>query len=62
MSKKVKSLIEKLHEQYTQPNLIQPTFITDFPTETSPLAKKRPDDPNLTRRLFLRDLPTPPDE
>ncbi len=44
-------LIEKLHEQYTQPNLIEPTFITDFPTETSPLAKKRQDNPALTRRF-----------
>ena len=44
-------LIEKLHEQYTQPNLIEPTFITDFPTETSPLAKKRSDNPALTRRF-----------
>ena len=46
-------LIEKLHEQYTQPNLIEPTFITDFPTETSPLAKKRPDNPALTRRFEI---------
>lgn len=44
-------LIEKLHEQYTQPNLIGPTFITDFPVETSPLAKKRADNPALTRRF-----------
>ena len=44
-------LIEKLHEVYTQPHLIQPTFITDFPTETSPLAKKKPADPALTRRF-----------
>ena len=44
-------LIEKLHEQYTQPRLIQPTFITDFPTETSPLAKKHADNPALTRRF-----------
>ncbi len=44
-------LIEKLHEVYTQPKLIQPTFITDFPIETSPLAKKRPDNPALTRRF-----------
>ncbi|MCS6776719.1 MAG: lysine--tRNA ligase [Chloroherpetonaceae bacterium] len=44
-------LIEKLHETYTQPHLIQPTFITDFPLETSPLAKKRPDNPGLTRRF-----------
>lgn len=44
-------LIEKLHETYTQPKLIQPTFITDFPVETSPLAKKRQDNPALTRRF-----------
>lgn len=44
-------LIEKLHEQYTQPTLLEPTFITDFPTETSPLAKMRPDNPALTRRF-----------
>lgn len=44
-------LIEKLHETYTQPHLIQPTFITDFPIETSPLAKKRQDNPALTRRF-----------
>ena len=44
-------IIEKLHEKYTQPTLIQPTFITDFPTETSPLAKKVPGDPSLTRRF-----------
>lgn len=47
----VGGIIEKLHERFTQPNLIQPTFITDFPLETSPLAKKRPDNPNLTRRF-----------
>jgi len=46
-------LIEKLHEVYTQPTLIQPTFITDFPTETSPLAKKWPDNPALTRRFEI---------
>jgi len=46
-------LIEKLHEQYTQPTLIEPTFIVDFPTETSPLAKMHPDNPALTRRFEL---------
>jgi lysyl-tRNA synthetase class 2 len=44
-------IIEKLHERFTQPNLIQPTFITDFPLETSPLAKKRSDNPNQVRRF-----------
>lgn len=47
----VGGIIEKLHERFTQPNLIQPTFITDFPLETSPLAKKNPDNPALTRRF-----------
>jgi len=46
-------IIEKIHERFTQPRLIQPTFIVDFPQETSPLAKKRPDDPNLTRRFEI---------
>ncbi len=47
----VGGIIEKLHERFTQPSLIQPTFITDFPLETSPLAKKHPQNPNLTRRF-----------
>jgi lysyl-tRNA synthetase class 2 len=49
----VGGIIEKLHEKYTQPTLIQPTFITDFPTETSPLAKKVPGNPALTRRFEI---------
>jgi len=44
-------IIEKLHELYTQPTLVQPTFITDFPIETSPLAKRHPTNPSLTRRF-----------
>lgn len=47
----VGGIIEKIHERFVQPNLVQPTFITDFPIETSPLAKKRPDNPSLTRRF-----------
>lgn len=47
----VGGIIEKLHEVYTQPKLIQPTFITEFPLETSPLARKKPGDPTLTRRF-----------
>jgi lysyl-tRNA synthetase class 2 len=46
-------IVEKLHERFTQPKLIQPTFITDFPTETSPLAKKMPGNPDLTRRFEI---------
>ncbi|MBW3622877.1 MAG: lysine--tRNA ligase [Armatimonadetes bacterium] len=47
----VGGIIEKIHERFTQPHLVQPTFITDFPLETSPLAKKRPDNPRLVRRF-----------
>jgi lysyl-tRNA synthetase class 2 len=47
----VGGIIEKLHERFTQPHLIQPTFITDFPIETSPLAKRSPSNPALTRRF-----------
>ena len=47
----VGGIIEKIHERFVQPNLMQPTFITDFPLETSPLAKKRQDNPNLVRRF-----------
>ncbi|HOM72163.1 MAG TPA: lysine--tRNA ligase, partial [Armatimonadota bacterium] len=49
----VGGIMEKIHERFTQPNLIQPTFITDFPIETSPLAKKIPDNPELTRRFEI---------
>lgn len=49
----VGGIIEKLHERFTQPNLIEPTFITDFPVETSPLAKHRQDDPTLARRFEI---------
>lgn len=47
----VGGIIEKIHERFVQPNLIQPTFITDFPLETSPLAKKKHENPSLTRRF-----------
>lgn len=31
----------------------EPTFVLDFPTEVSPLARKSPDDPRLTERFEL---------
>ena len=44
-------IIEKLHEQFTQPHLLQPTFLTDFPRDTSPLARKKPGSETLVRRF-----------
>jgi len=43
------SIFEALWEQ----DLIQPTFVYDFPTEVSPLSKQRPDDPDTVERFEL---------
>lgn len=40
-------------EQRVEERLMQPCFITDYPVEVSPLAKKRADDPRLTERFEL---------
>jgi lysyl-tRNA synthetase, class II len=42
-----------LFEAIAEAHLVQPTFIYDFPTDISPLAKRREDDPSLTERFEL---------
>jgi lysyl-tRNA synthetase class 2 len=44
-------LIEKLLEVFVEPTLIEPTFVVGYPIETSPLAKKDPHNPRMTRRF-----------
>ena len=42
-----------LFETLAEPKLIQPTLLYDFPTDISPLAKCRPDDPSLVERFEI---------
>ncbi|MBI4313912.1 MAG: lysine--tRNA ligase [Candidatus Omnitrophica bacterium] len=44
---------DKLFEKLVQPNLIEPTFVTDYPVELCPLAKTKPDDPAIADRFEL---------
>jgi len=46
-------LLSLLFEELVEPTLINPTFITDFPVELSPLAKRNAADPELTDRFEL---------
>ncbi len=46
-------LLAELFEVTAEQQLIDPTFIIDFPRDISPLAKSRPDDPDVVERFEL---------
>jgi lysyl-tRNA synthetase class 2 len=46
-------LIDSLIGHYVEPNLIQPTFLLDYPRDISPLAKSKPGDPTTVERFEL---------
>ena len=46
-------LIDAIFGQYCEEELIQPTFITDYPREMSPLCKRHRSNPDLTERFEL---------
>ena len=47
------NIVNEIFEETVEPNLIQPTFITDYPIEISPLARRKDSNPALTDRFEL---------
>ena len=43
----------EIFESLCEDDLVQPTFVYDFPTEVSPLSKQKPDDPDTVERFEL---------
>ena len=54
------NIINEIFEEFVEPKLIQPTFITDYPVEISPLAKRQRENPAYTYRfeafVFAREM------
>lgn len=49
----VGDILNLFFDEYAEEHLIQPTFVTDYPVEISPLAKRKPSNPKLTERFEL---------
>ena len=43
--------LEACFDEFVEPNLVQPTFIMDYPVAISPLAKRKKDEPDMTERF-----------
>ena len=46
-------ILNLFFEEYVEEHLVQPTFIMDHPVEISPLASRKPDNPDYTERFEL---------
>jgi len=57
-SKERGRLIDELISSFVEPNLIQPTFLLDYPVEMSPLAKRKRGNDRLVERFetFIRGV------
>jgi lysyl-tRNA synthetase class 2 len=49
----VGDILNAFFEETVEPRLLQPTFLMDYPVETSPLTKRKPDNPAFTERFEL---------
>ena len=47
------TILDAIVSEYVEPKLVQPTFLLDYPTALSPLAKKKVDDPDTVERFEL---------
>ncbi|MEE9552897.1 MAG: lysine--tRNA ligase [candidate division Zixibacteria bacterium] len=47
------AVLDELSREYIEPTLVNPTFLTDYPIELSPLAKKHRDNSKITERFEL---------
>lgn len=45
------AILAEFFDAFVEDKLVQPTFIYDYPVEISPLAKRKPDDPEFTERF-----------
>ncbi len=50
-SDRLGNIIVAFFEEYVESKLIQPTFITQYPVEVSPLTKRNPENPDMTQRF-----------
>lgn len=52
-TKRIGKIITKLFDALVEPRLIQPTFITGYPAEVSPLSRRSDANPEITERFEL---------